>query len=84
MTPPPADAPAIDLRRAPLAAVRAVDLRAPDRDLWADERATWDRFVASWAARAPVGDELGEFSYRAALRLARALKPVYEVRLVAR
>jgi hypothetical protein len=49
LTPPPADASAIDLRRAPLAAVRAVDLRASDRDLWADERAIWDRFIASWA-----------------------------------
>lgn len=38
----------LDLRRAPLAAVRAIDLRAPGRDLWADERAVWDRFVASW------------------------------------
>ncbi len=39
---------AIDLRRAPLADIRALDLRAPARDLWADEAAMWDRFVASW------------------------------------
>lgn len=39
----------VDLRRAPLAAVRALDLRAPDRDLWLDEAAVWDRFTASWA-----------------------------------
>jgi hypothetical protein len=39
----------VDLRRAPLAAVRAIDFRAADRDLWADESALWDRFVASWA-----------------------------------
>jgi hypothetical protein len=40
---------AVDLRRAPLAEVRALDLRAPDRDLWSDERALWDRLVVSWA-----------------------------------
>jgi hypothetical protein len=39
----------IDLRRAPLAAVRSLDLRSPDRDFWADEQALWDRFSASWA-----------------------------------
>lgn len=38
-----------DLRRAPLADVRALDLRAPERDLWADEAALWDRFQAVWA-----------------------------------
>ncbi len=38
-----------DLRRAPLADVRAMDLRAPERDLWADESALWDRFEATWA-----------------------------------
>jgi hypothetical protein len=38
-----------DLRRAPLADVRALDLRAATRDLWVDEAATWDRLVASWA-----------------------------------
>lgn len=40
---------AVDLRRAPLAAVRATDFRAADRDLWADEAALWDRMLASWA-----------------------------------
>jgi len=39
----------VDLRRAPLVAVRQVDLRHPDRDLWADEAALWDRFGAAWA-----------------------------------
>jgi hypothetical protein len=39
----------VDLRRDPLAAVRSVDLRAPDRDFWADETALWDRLTASWA-----------------------------------
>ena len=32
-----------DLRRAPLPDLRALDLRAPERDLWADEAALWDR-----------------------------------------
>lgn len=45
----PGAPPTVDLRRAPLQAIRAVDLRSPDRDLWADERALWDRFLASWA-----------------------------------
>jgi hypothetical protein len=39
----------VDMRRAPLLAIRGLDLRSRDRDLWADERAIWDRFVASWA-----------------------------------
>ena len=39
----------VDLRRAPLAAVRGVDFHAPDRDLWSDEAAAWDRLLASWA-----------------------------------
>ena len=38
-----------DLRRAPLADLSAVDLRAPDRDLWADEAALWDRLTDVWA-----------------------------------
>jgi Mycothiol maleylpyruvate isomerase N-terminal domain/DinB superfamily len=42
-------APVVDLRRAPLAEVRAVDLRAADRDLWTDEVALWDRMLATWA-----------------------------------
>ena len=38
-----------DLRRAPLADLRALDLRVPERDLWTDEAALWDRLTASWA-----------------------------------
>ena len=38
-----------DLRRAPLAEARELDLRSPDRDLWADEAALHDRLLASWA-----------------------------------
>ena len=38
-----------DLRRAPLADLRAIDLRAPERDFWADEADLWDRFEAAWA-----------------------------------
>ena len=38
-----------DLRDAPLTSIRSRDLRAPDRDLWADEAALWDRLTASWA-----------------------------------
>jgi hypothetical protein len=40
---------AIDLRRDSLAAIRALDLRARERDFWADEQALWDRLTASWA-----------------------------------
>jgi hypothetical protein len=40
---------AIDLRRFPLARLRAVDLRATTRDFWADEAALWDRLVTTWA-----------------------------------
>ena len=43
------DRPPADLRRDPLASIRALDLRAPERDFWADERALWDRTIASWA-----------------------------------
>ena len=39
----------MDLRRAALADLRALDLRAPRRDFWADETALWDRFAACWA-----------------------------------
>ena len=39
----------IDLRRAPLAEVLAVDLRAQERDFWADEAALCDRIRAVWA-----------------------------------
>ena len=38
-----------DLRRVPLSGLRALDLRAPERDLWPDEAAIWDRLVARWA-----------------------------------
>src|SRR5262249_7731182 len=41
--------PAVDLRHAPLGEIRAVDFRAADRDLWADEAAMWDRLLATWA-----------------------------------
>jgi hypothetical protein len=39
----------LDLRRDPLAALRAIDFRAATRDYWTDEAAIHDRFVASWA-----------------------------------
>ena len=39
----------VDLRRAPLADIRGLDLRSPTRDLWADEAALWDRLVVTWA-----------------------------------
>jgi len=39
----------VDLRRAPLADVLAIDFRTDRRDLWADEVAIWDRLLASWA-----------------------------------
>lgn len=39
----------VDLRRAPLADLRAVDYRAADRDMEADEAALHDRLSASWA-----------------------------------
>ena len=38
-----------DLRRVPLASIRSRDLRKPDRDLWADEAALWERMTGSWA-----------------------------------
>jgi DinB family protein len=38
-----------DLRHARLSDIRSRDLRGPDRDLWADEGALWDRLIASWA-----------------------------------
>jgi hypothetical protein len=40
---------ALDLRRAPLAAIRALDLRAPERDFWSDEAALRDRLEAGLA-----------------------------------
>lgn len=39
----------VDLRRAALAEVRALDLRGRDRDFWADEAALRDRLEATWA-----------------------------------
>ncbi len=48
MTVPTAPA-VVDLRRAGLADLRALDFRAPDRDPWMDEAALWDRLIASWA-----------------------------------
>jgi hypothetical protein len=39
----------LDLRRAPLDTIRSRALRAPDRDLWADEAALWERLTGSWA-----------------------------------
>jgi hypothetical protein len=40
---------AADLRGATLAEIRAVDLRAPERDLWADEAALFERLATTWA-----------------------------------
>lgn len=41
--------PAIDLRRAPLADLRAIDFRDPARDFWADEALLWQRLRSTWA-----------------------------------
>jgi hypothetical protein len=41
--------PGVDLRRASLAEIRALDLRSPARDPWTDEAAVWDRLHAAWA-----------------------------------
>ena len=38
----------VDLRRDPLASLRAMDFRTADRDYWADEAAIHDRFIAVW------------------------------------
>jgi hypothetical protein len=38
-----------DLRTAALTSIRSRDLRAPDRDLWADEAALWERMQLAWA-----------------------------------
>jgi hypothetical protein len=38
----------IDLRQAPLTAIRSRDLRAPGRDMWADEAALWERLTETW------------------------------------
>jgi hypothetical protein len=39
----------VDLRRAPLGDLRAIDFRAVERDFFGDGRAILDRFSASWA-----------------------------------
>jgi len=39
----------VDLARAPLTEIRGRDLRAPERDLWADEAVLWDRMARAWA-----------------------------------
>jgi hypothetical protein len=39
----------LDLREAPLDAIRSRALRAPDRDIWADEVALWERLTKTWA-----------------------------------
>ncbi len=39
----------VDLRRAPLSDLRAIDFRATERDFFADGRAIFDRFSATWA-----------------------------------
>lgn len=39
----------LDLRRAPIGDILAVDFRASERDFWADDRALRDRFAAVWA-----------------------------------
>ena len=38
----------VDLRLAPVTAIRSRDLRAPERDMWADEVALWDRLNRTW------------------------------------
>jgi hypothetical protein len=38
-----------DLRTAPLTSIRSRDLRAPERDLWADEAVLWERMTGTWA-----------------------------------
>lgn len=42
-------APDTDLRTTPLSSLRRGDLRAADRDLWADEQALWDRMQGALA-----------------------------------
>jgi hypothetical protein len=39
----------VDLRRAPLGDLRAIDFRAGERDFFADGRAILERFTATWA-----------------------------------
>lgn len=40
---------AADLLVVPVTAIRSRDLRAPGRDMWADETALWERLNRSWA-----------------------------------
>jgi hypothetical protein len=44
-----ATATGVDLRRASLADIRALDLRSTARDPWQDEAALWDRMWSTWA-----------------------------------
>ena len=46
---------ATDLRSAPLAEVRDVDLRSSARDFWADEAALWERLTTTWAGLDEAG-----------------------------
>jgi Mycothiol maleylpyruvate isomerase N-terminal domain len=46
---PQASGAAVDLRRAPLAEIQAIDFRGQDREFWVDEVALFDRLAASWA-----------------------------------
>ena len=39
----------VDLRRAPLGDLRAIDFRAGERDFFADDQAILERFTATWA-----------------------------------
>lgn len=45
----PLTQPRVDLRRATLGDLRAIDFRSPERDYWADESAIHERFLAVWA-----------------------------------
>ena len=45
----PVSARPVDLRRAALSDLRAIDFRSPNRDYWTDEAAVHDRLVAVWA-----------------------------------
>ena len=62
-----------DLRRAPLADLRTIDLRSTERNFWADEAAVWDRFSASWAGldaseKISVGDIIRRLEGRLTVR----------------
>jgi len=72
---------AVDLRRAPLAIVRAIDFRAEDRDLWADEAAIFDRFRvvtaglddAAWAEPGAAPSDAGGPDWSLAEHVAHVL-----------